>query len=65
MINQRWFDLLRFFTPKELVAYFRTKSQADFSAAQLSNFGAKDYYYPISFNEVKLNPTGMYQNPGY
>ncbi|AUD00566.1 RagB/SusD family nutrient uptake outer membrane protein [Spirosoma pollinicola] len=63
--NQRWFDLLRFFTPTELVAYIRSKSQADFGAAQLTNFGTKDYYYPIPFNEVKLNPTGMYQNPGY
>lgn len=63
--NQRWFDLLRTFTPDELVAYFRAKSQANFGAAQLTNFGPKDYYYPIPFNEAKLNPTGMYQNPGY
>ncbi|MBN8824172.1 MULTISPECIES: RagB/SusD family nutrient uptake outer membrane protein [unclassified Spirosoma] len=63
--NQRWFDLLRFFTPDELVTYFKSKSQADFGAAQLSNFGTKDYYYPIPFNEYKLNPSGMYQNPGY
>ncbi|GAB3900598.1 RagB/SusD family nutrient uptake outer membrane protein [Spirosoma agri] len=63
--NQRWFDLLRFFTPTELVTYIRSKSQADFGVAQLTNFGTKDYYYPIPFNEVKLNPTGMYQNPGY
>jgi hypothetical protein len=63
--NQRWFDLLRFFTPADLVTYFRSKNQADFGAAQLTNFGTKDYYYPIPFNEFKLNPTGMYQNPGY
>ncbi|ADB42187.1 RagB/SusD family nutrient uptake outer membrane protein [Spirosoma linguale] len=63
--NQRWFDLLRFFTPTELVAYFKSKSQADYGIAQLTNFGTKDYYYPIPFNEAKLNPTGMYQNPGY
>ncbi|MFD2937596.1 RagB/SusD family nutrient uptake outer membrane protein [Spirosoma flavum] len=63
--NQRWFDLLRFFTPADLVTYIRSKSQADFGAAQLVNFGTKDYYYPIPFNEAKLNPTGMYQNPGY
>ncbi|WP_080059107.1 RagB/SusD family nutrient uptake outer membrane protein [Spirosoma aerolatum] len=63
--NQRWFDLLRFFTPDELVTYFKSKSQADFGAAQLSNFGTKDYYYPIPFNEYKLNPSGMYQNLGY
>jgi starch-binding outer membrane protein, SusD/RagB family len=63
--NQRWFDLLRFFTPDELVTYFRSKNQADFGIAQLTNFGTKDYYYPIPFNEAKLNPSGMYQNPGY
>ncbi|NML64348.1 RagB/SusD family nutrient uptake outer membrane protein [Hymenobacter sp. RP-2-7] len=63
--NHRWFDLLRTFTPQELTDYFRAKSQADYGAAQLSNFGLKDYYYPIPFNEAKLNPTGMYQNPGY
>lgn len=63
--NQRWFDLLRFFTTDELVAYFKTKPQADYGSAQVANFGTKDYYYPIPFNEYKLNPTGMYQNPGY
>lgn len=63
--NQRWFDLLRFFTQTELVTYFKARSQGDFGSAQLSNFGTKDYYYPIPFNEFKLNPTGMYQNPGY
>ncbi len=63
--NQRWFDLLRFFNAAELTTYFRSKNQADYGVAQLSNVGAKDYYYPIPFNEVKLNPTGMYQNPGY
>ena len=63
--NQRWFDLQRAFTAQELVGYFQSKSQANFGAAQLANFGLKDYYYPIPFNEAKLNPTGMYQNPGY
>lgn len=63
--NQRWFDLQRAFTPQELTDYFRAKSQANFGIAQLTNFGLKDYYYPIPFNEAKLNPTGMYQNPGY
>ena len=63
--NHRWFDLLRFFTPAELVTYIRAKSQADFGVAKLSNFGTKDYYYPIPFDENKLNPEKMYQNPGY
>ncbi|MFD1874504.1 RagB/SusD family nutrient uptake outer membrane protein [Hymenobacter bucti] len=63
--NQRWFDLQRAFTAQELVSYFQTKSQTNFGSAQLTNFGLKDYYYPVPFNEAKLNPTGMYQNPGY
>ena len=63
--NHRWFDLLRFFTPAELIPYIQAKPQADFGAAKVSNFGPKDYYYPIPFDEVKLNPEKMYQNPGY
>ena len=63
--NHRWFDLLRFFTPAELVTYMQSKSQADYGTAKVSNFGTKDYYYPIPFDEVKLNPERMYQNPGY
>lgn len=63
--NHRWFDLLRSFTPAELIAYFQAKPQADFGAAKVSNFGPKDYYYPVPFDEVKLNPEKMYQNPGY
>ncbi len=63
--NHRWFDLLRTFNPAELVAYMKTKSQADFGIAKLSDFGTKDYDYPIPFDEYKLNPDKMYQNPGY
>lgn len=63
--HQRWFDLLRFFTTDELTAYMQSKSQADFGTAKLSNFGKKDRYYPIPFDEYKLNPTKMYQNDGY
>lgn len=63
--NHRWFDLLRFFTTDELVAYFKGKSQDNFGLAKLSNFGPKDRYYPIPFDEYKLNPEKMYQNPGY
>lgn len=63
--HHRWFDLLRFFTTEELVTYFKGKIQADFGAAQLTNFTAKDRYYPIPFDEYKLDPAKMYQNPGY
>lgn len=63
--HHRWFDLLRFFTSAELVTYMQTKSQADYGTAKVSNFGTKDYYFPIPFDEYKLNPEKMYQNPGY
>jgi hypothetical protein len=63
--HHRLFDLLRTFTTDELVAYFHSKNQADFGSALLSNFAAKDRYFPIPFNETKLDPVKMYQNPGY
>jgi hypothetical protein len=63
--HHRWFDLLRTFNDNDLNAYFHAKSQANFGFAQLANFGAKDRYYPIPFNETKLDPVKMYQNPGY
>jgi hypothetical protein len=63
--HHRWYDLTRFFTTPELVTYFKGKTQADFGAAQLSNFSTKDRYYPIPFDENKLDPVKMYQNPGY
>ncbi|MDB5061897.1 MAG: hypothetical protein JWP67_1740, partial [Mucilaginibacter sp.] len=49
----------------ELVTYFKNKKQADFGSAQLANFSTKDRYYPIPFDEYKLDPVKMYQNPGY
>ncbi|MDT3403807.1 RagB/SusD family nutrient uptake outer membrane protein [Mucilaginibacter terrae] len=63
--HHRWFDLLRTFTTEELVNYFKSKAQADFGIAKLANFSTKDRYYPIPFDEVKLDPVKMYQNEGY
>ena len=63
--HHRWHDLTRFFTPTELVAYFRAKNQADFDNSPLSNITTKDFYFPIPLSEYKLNPEGMYQNDGY
>lgn len=63
--NQRWFDLLRFFTANELVDYIHSKNQDDYGISNINNFGTKDIYYPIPFDEYKLNPEKMYQNPGY
>lgn len=63
--HHRWHDLTRFFNPSELVAYFQGKSQADYDNSPLSNITTKDYYFPIPYNEYKLNPEKMYQNPGY
>jgi len=63
--HQRWFDLIRFFTTPELVAFFKAKSQAAFGNAKLANFNTKDRFFPIPFDEYKLDPQKMYQNPGY
>jgi hypothetical protein len=63
--HHRWFDLLRTFNAQDLVIYFKTKSQADFGIPKLTNFTTKDIYFPIPFDEYKLNPEKMYQNPGY
>ena len=63
--HHRWHDLTRFFTPDQLVSYFKGKSQADFDNSPLNNITTKDYYFPIPYNEYKLNPEKMYQNPGY
>lgn len=63
--NHRWFDLIRNYDTEGLVEYFKTKSQADYGNAKLSNISTKDRYYPIPFDEYKLNPEKMYQNEGY
>jgi hypothetical protein len=63
--HHRWFDLIRFFNPQELVDYFHTKNQADYDNSPLSNISTKDYYFPIPLFEYLLDPQKMYQNPGY
>lgn len=63
--NHRWFDLVRNYTAAELVTYFKGKNQADYGNAKLSNISNKDRYYPIPFDEYRLNPEKMYQNEGY
>lgn len=63
--NHRWFDLIRFFTIDELITYMHAKKQEDYGISNLKNFGTKDRYYPIPFDEHKLDPERMYQNPGY
>lgn len=63
--NQRWYDLLRMMTTQELVDYFHSKNQDDYGVSNLKNFGEKDIYYPIPYDEWKLDNEKMYQNPGY
>lgn len=63
--HHRWHDLTRFFNATDLVTYFKSKNQADFDNSPLSNFTTKDYFFPIPYNEFKLDPQAMYQNPGY
>ena len=63
--HHRWHDLTRFFNATELVAYFKSKNQANYDNSPLTNCTTKDYFFPIPFNEYKLDPVLMYQNPGY
>ncbi|WP_443939874.1 RagB/SusD family nutrient uptake outer membrane protein [Pedobacter sp. MW01-1-1] len=63
--HHRWFDLIRTFTTQELVTYLKAKPQTTYGIAKLSNVTTKDRYYPIPFDEYKLDPVKMYQNPGY
>jgi hypothetical protein len=63
--HHRWHDLTRFFNATELVAYFQSKSQANYDNSPLANCSTKDYYFPIPQREYLLNPETMYQNPGY
>jgi len=63
--HHRWHDLVRFFNPDELVAFFKAKSQANYDNSPLSNITTKDYYFPIPLAEYKLDPEKMYQNTGY
>lgn len=63
--HHRWFDLIRNFTAQELVAYLKAKPQSSYGIAKLANVTTKDRYFPIPFDEVKLDPAKMYQNPGY
>lgn len=63
--HHRWHDLTRTFNATELVTYFQAKSQANFDNSPLSNITTKDFYFPIPLKEYNLDPTRMYQNPGY
>lgn len=63
--NHRWFDLIRNYDAEGLVDYFKTKNQAEYGIARLSNVSTKDRYYPIPFDEHQLDRERMYQNPGY
>ncbi|MBN7813124.1 RagB/SusD family nutrient uptake outer membrane protein [Algoriphagus sp. H41] len=63
--QKRWYDLIRAFTVPELVEFFQSKEQSEYGIANLQNFSEKDRLYPIPFDEYKLDPERMYQNPGY
>ena len=63
--NQRWYDLLRFFSTEELKTYIHSKKSADYGISDINNFGDKDIYFPIPYDEWKLDNEKMYQNPGY
>ncbi len=54
--GQYWYDLLRLYSKSELLTLMK---------AQNSNFTEKDLLLPIPYDEHKLDPERMYQNPGY
>jgi hypothetical protein len=51
-----WNDMKRLYTKNELLTIQKAKNE---------NFSDKDFLLPIPYDEVKLNPSGMYQNYGY
>ena len=63
--HHRWHDLIRFFTPAQLVTYFQSKAQGDYNNSPLTNISTKDYYFPIPLNEINLDKEKMTQNIGY
>lgn len=65
--NHRLFDLLRTFgsEPQGFVDYMKSKNPADYGISDLKNVSTKDVYFPIPFDEYKLDPEKMYQNEGY
>ena len=50
---------------KGLNDYLKREKGEDYGISNLQNFSEKDIYYPIPYDEWKLDPEGMYQNPGY
>lgn len=63
--HHRWHDLVRFFNPDELVAFFKAKDQANYDNSPLSNINDEGLLFSIPLAEYKLNPEKMYQNDGY
>ena len=55
--NHRWFDLLRFYKPDDLVKFLNDKS--------VQGCSKRDLLLPIPWREVSINPSEMYQNDGY
>lgn len=54
--GQSWYDLLRLYSRSELKTIMNAKN---------ANFSDKDFYFPIPYDEYKLDPKRMYQNEGY
>ncbi|WP_400261517.1 RagB/SusD family nutrient uptake outer membrane protein [Sphingobacterium sp. SG20118] len=57
--------MVRNYSAEELVKYFHSKKQEDYGNAKIRNISTKDRFFPIPYDEYKLNPEKMYQNPGY
>lgn len=53
-----WSDRRRGYTRAELVTLMKTQDDA-------TEYSDTDYYLPIPHSQYLLNPTGLWQNPGY
>lgn len=53
-----WSDLKRQYGKKELESFMKSVNNA-------TEYSDTDYYLPIPHSQYLLNPTGLWQNPGY
>ena len=61
--NHRWFDLQRLYPTPELLNEYMHRLATDYP--RFNAFHERDFLLPIPFDEVHINPEGMYQNEGY
>lgn len=65
--NKRWFDLVRTDKAIEVMTAYGIQQKAKYGFLLPSSYNvtANKMVYAIPFRENQLNPTGLWQNPGY